>query len=182
VRIAIRDILASANNFTVEDLEHNRNGEVTSAQRMKPLGQVIGGGVFGLFALVFGGLFFLPAFSSSGRTDFLAAMLIPAIFAGIFLLVSGWMVINGLLDMSLSSISQVAGSGHKEKRTSGGKNRSTTYYYVVNGQSFQVNKTAYTALIDNLEYRAYYLPRTKKLVSIEPIDGMPGSSQYNLNN
>ncbi len=182
VRNSISEILARANHFTLEDLEHNRNGEITSAQRMKPLGQVIGGGVFGLFALVFGGIFFFPAWTSSGRTDFMAAMLVPFVVVGIFLLVSGWMVINGLLDMSMSSLEQVEGSGHKEKRTSGGKKRSTRYYYVVNGQSFQVTRTAYTALIDNLNYRVYYLPRTKKLVSIEPIDVTPASGQYNYNN
>jgi len=182
VRNSICEILAQANHFTIEDLEHNRNGEVTQAQRMKPLGQVIMGGFFGLIALVFGGLFFFPAWSNAGRSDAMAAMLIPAVVVGIFLLVSGWMVINGLLDMSISTLDQVEGSGYKEKRTSRGKNRSTSYYYVIGGQSFQVNRTAYTALIDNLNYRVYYLPRTKKLVSIEPIDVTPAPGQSNFSN
>jgi hypothetical protein len=182
VRQSLRDILAQANNFSLEDLTHNSSGEITSAQRMKPLGQVVMGGIFGVVALVFGGIFFFQVFPNLDAGDALPAIVIPALVLGIFALVGGWMFLNGLLDMSISSIEQVEGPGHKEKRTSGGRNRSTRYYYVINGQSFQVNRRAYTALIDGLAYRVYYLPRTKKLVSIEPVDVTPGSSQYNLNN
>jgi hypothetical protein len=181
VRVALRDILAQANNFTLDDLERNRSGEITLAQRMKPLGQVAGGALFGLMSLPFGGLFFLQVFPNVDSGDALPAMVIPALVLGIFALVGGWMFLNGLLDMSVSSIEQAQGPGRKEKRTSGEKNRSTRYYYVIDGKSFQVSRRAYTALLEGIDYRIYYLPRTKKMVSIEPIDVTTDAAQrYNL--
>lgn len=179
-RLALGEILAQANNFSLADLAHNRNGEVTPDQRMKPLGQVILGVVFGLMALAFGALFFFQVFSGVEASQALPAMLVPAIVLAFFVLFGGWMLLNGLLDMSVSSLAQAQGTGHKEKRAGGGKSRSTRYYYVINGQRFQVSRRAYTALIDGLEYRIYYLPRTKKLVSIEPLDVTTEAAQYNF--
>lgn len=180
VRAALVEILAQANGFTLDDLTHNRNGEATPAQRMKPLGGVILGAVFGLMALAFGGLFFFQIYPNVDSGEALPALLIPALVLGIFALVGGWMFLNGLLDMSVSSIEQAQGPGRKEKRTSGGKNRSTRYYYVIDGKSFQVSRRAYTALLEGIDYRIYYLPRTKKLVSIEPVDVTTDATQYNF--
>jgi len=180
VRAALRDILAQANGFTLDDLTHNRNGEATPAQRMKPLGGVIFGAIFGLMSLAFGGLFFFQVFPNVDSGDALPAMFIPALVLGIFALVGGWMFLNGLLDMSVSSIEQAQGPGRKEKRTSGGKNRSTRYYYVIDGKSFQVSRRAYTALLEGIDYRVYYLPRTKKLVSIEPVDVTTNATRDNF--
>ncbi len=179
-RAALVEILAQANNFTPDDLTHNRNGEATPAQRMKPLGGVIFGALFGLMALAFGGLFFFQVFPNVDSGDALPAMIIPALVLGIFALVGGWMFLNGLLDMSVSSIEQAQGAGRKEKRTSGGKSRSTRYYYVIDGKSFQVNRRAYTALLEGIDYRIYYLPRTKKLVSIEPVDVTTEAAKNNF--
>ena len=180
VRTALRDILAQVNSFTLDDLTHNRNGEATPAQRMKPLGGVILGAVFGLMALAFGGLFFFQVYPNVDSGEALPALLIPALVLGIFALVGGWMFLNGLLDMSVSSIEQAQGPGRKEKRTSGGKNRSTRYYYVIDGKRFQVSRRAYTALLDGIDYRVYYLPRTKRPVSIEPVDVTTEATQYNF--
>lgn len=179
-RAALTEILAQANGFTLDDLAANRNGEVTPAQRMKPLSQVIGGAIFGLMALAFGGLFFFQVFPSADAGEALPAMVISALVLGIFALVGGWMFLNGLLDIAVSSLEQAQGAGRKEKRTSGGKSRSTRYYYVIDGKSFQVARRAYTALLEGMDYRIYYLPRTKKLVSIEPVDVTTEAAQYNF--
>lgn len=179
-RAALTEILAQANGFTLDDLAANRNGEVTSSQRMKPLTGVMMGMLIGLVALAFGGLFFFQVFPNVEPGEALAAMVVPALVLGVFALIGGWMVVGGLLDMSISSIEQAQGPGRKEKRTSGGKSRSTRYYYVIGGKSFQVTRRAYTALMDGLDYRIYYLPRTKKLVSIEPVDVTTEAGQYNL--
>ncbi len=180
VRAALTEILAQANGFTLDDLAANRNGEVTLAQRMKPLGQVIGGAVFGLMALAFGGLFFLQVIPNVETGEALPALLIPALVFGVFALVGGWMVVGGLLDIAISSLEQAQGAGRKEKRTSGSRSRSTRYYYVIDGKSFQVTRRAYAALLEGLDYRIYYLPRTKKLVSIEPVDVTTQAGQYSL--
>jgi hypothetical protein len=36
---------------------------------------------------------------------------------------------------------------------------------------FQVSGRAYTALVSGMAYRIYYTPRSKTLVSIEPLGG-----------
>lgn len=169
-RAALTEILAQANGFTLEDLAANRNGEVTSSQRMKPLAGVLIGMLIGLAALAFGSLLFFQVFPNVEAGEALTVMVVPALVLGVFVLIGGWMVVGGLLDMSVSSLEQAQGPGRKEKRTSRGKNRSTYYYYVIGGKSFRVTRRAYTALMDGLDYRIYYLPRTKKLVSIEPLD------------
>jgi hypothetical protein len=46
---------------------------------------------------------------------------------------------------------------------------STTYRYKVNGMRFRVPGQGYTALVSGLAYRIYYTPRSKTLVSIEPL-------------
>ena len=46
----------------------------------------------------------------------------------------------------------------------------TTYYYHIGDVHLAVSgKMAYDAMIDGLRYRAYYTPRSKKLVAIEPL-------------
>lgn len=175
-RAALTEILAQANGFTLDDLTANRNGEVAPSQRLKPLAGVLMGSLMGLVALAFVGLLYFQVFPNVEVGEALAAMIVPVFLLGIFVLIGGWMVVGGLLDMSVSSLEQVQGTGHKEKRTGGGKSRSTRYYYVIDGKSFQVTRRAYTALIDGLHYRLYYLPRTKKTVSIEPVDVTTGAA------
>lgn len=175
-RAALGEILAAANGFSFEDLAANRNGEVTAAQHRKALPNAIGGAIFCLVALALLIPSILSALSPEGETS---SWPVFAIMAVIFLLIGAFMLLNALIDMlSSSAPKQVQGMGHKEKRRSGGKNRTTHYYYVVGGQSFQVKHAAYMALIDGLEYRVYYLPRTKRLISIEALDSSAGSSPF----
>jgi hypothetical protein len=44
-----------------------------------------------------------------------------------------------------------------------------TYHYVLGRQRFMVSGTAYKALAAGVRYRLYYLPHSKRLVSIEPL-------------
>jgi hypothetical protein len=165
-RNSLLEILTSANKFSMEDLQLNSTGEVTSAQRMRALPQMLMGLLFGLVPLGFG-LFLL--LNTSRQSDDLAATLIPLIFLAIFGLVGGYLFLNSMLDLMATSPMVTEGAGHKEKRTSGGKNRRTVYYYVIEGVSFQVSQAAYQALVDGERYRVYALPRTKRLLTIEPL-------------
>lgn len=165
-RSSLLGILASANNFQMDDLEVNRNGETTSAQRMKALPSVLFGLLIGAFPVGMGLVFFFVGREEGGD---LLALLIPALFVLVFGLVGGFMFFNGLLDLMTHAPLVVEGLGRKEKRTSGGKNRSTTYYYVVDGVSFRVSRGAFQALVDGERYRVYALPRTKRLLTIEPL-------------
>lgn len=166
VRNSLMGILLNANKFSQEDLELNRNAEVSPAQRMKALPNLFVGILFGAVPLGMGLLFFTSNRDAGG--DFLS-LLVPAIFLAVFGLVGGFMFFNALLDLLAQTPLVTEGAGHKEKRTSGGKNRRTVYYYVVDGVSFQVSRAAYQALLDGESYRVYALPRTKKLLTIEPL-------------
>lgn len=160
---ALLDILASANKFTLDDLNLNRNGEMTSAQRMRALPNMFFGLLFGLFPLGFGIMLF------TSEQD-LTSLIFPLIILLIFALFAGFMFVNGLLDLLSQSPLVTEGVGHKEKRTSRSKrSRKTIYYYVIDGTRFQVGQDAYQALVDGERYRVYALPRSKRLLTIEPL-------------
>ncbi len=166
IRNSLLEILASANQFTLEDLDLNRNGELSTAQRMKALPNLILGFIFGGIPLVFG-FFTLNGLLTQGVSG--TALLMPMLILLIFALIGGFMAFNALSDLLAASPMVTEGVGHKEKRTSRGKNKSTRYYYVVEGVSFQVQKNAFAALVDGEKYRVYALPRTKRIVTIEPL-------------
>lgn len=162
---AMLEILASANKFNMEELDLNRNGEMSNAQRMRALPNMFFGLLFGLFPL---GIGFMIFKDNDGQN--LASLIFPLVILLIFALFAGLMFFNGLLDLLSQTPLVMEGVGHKEKRTSRGKrSRNTTYYYVIDGAYFQVNQGAYQALVDGERYRVYALPRSKRLLTIEPL-------------
>ena len=165
-RASLLEILASANKFSTEELDLNRNGEISPTQRAKAVPQLIGGGLLGVTAL---GIGLLTISNAPNQGDDPVAALIPLIFLVIIGLIGGYLFVNSVLDLMATSPLVTEGAAHKEKRTSGGKNRRTTYYYVVDGVSFTVSRSAYQALVDGEKYRVYALPRTKRLLTIEPL-------------
>jgi hypothetical protein len=162
---ALLQILMEANQFSQEDLALNRNGELSPSQRAKAIPGLVGAGLLGLVLLGFGLLLWMTGGGQQGWTS----LIVPAIFLLIFALFAGYQFVNALLDLFAQSPLVVEGTGRKEKRTGGRKNRSTTYYYVVEGVSFKVTKAAYEALVDGERYRVYALRHTKKLLTIEPL-------------
>lgn len=168
VRAAMSEILAAANEFSFEDLSANHNGETTFSQRRKLLPKALVGVFLCLLGVVFLVVIVFFAFSSNLR-DTRPTMFIFGIMAAVFLVLGGFLLVNALVDMFISAPQQIQGLAHKEKRVTGGKHRTTHYYYVIGGQSFEISYRAYEALIDGLEYRIYYLPRTKQLISIEAL-------------
>jgi len=176
VRAALDEILAGANGFSLEDLAANRNGEATAAQRRKVLGRVIAGLVMIVMALGFSVIVIFGTLDGvQGEPIF---VLMFGAFLVIFLLAGIALLAKALLDLFISAPQQAQGVGRKEKRVSGGKHRTTRYYYLVGGESFEIGSRAYTALIDGLEYRVYYLPHTKSLIAIETLSTSPGSPAF----
>ena len=168
VQNALNEILGRANGFSSEDLLANQNNEVTFAQRKKPFASVLTGAMIVLLFIIFLIPFILQPFSQDFVLSVFAVVLI-VIVVGILPFIGTMMLLNGLIDFAFPKLQQMQGKVRKEIRVSKTKNQSVHYYYVMGEQRFEVNKTAYTALIDGLEYRIYYLPRTKKLISIEHI-------------
>ncbi len=158
-------ILAKSNKFTLDDLKSNRNGKITPSQRIKLLPRVVLGLLIGIVNLIFGSLllgFYLHGLINT--SDFVPIMFlfsIPGILT-IFILPSA---INGLIDIKFSKLEKTQGIGRKQRRGLFAPN----YYYIINNKRFNVRYQAYQALIEGIEYRAYYLPRTKTLLSIEPV-------------
>ncbi len=164
-RSSLLEILAQANRFTLQDLERNRNGELTEAQRRRGFGTIIVGFLFGAFPFGLVGLIWFR-----GGTMSLDTWLMPLLFLLIFAAMGGWMVFTGLADYTAHAPLVVEGLGGKRKRTaSGRRSRRTIYYYEIDGQSFQVSAEAYAALIEGQSYRVYLLPKSKKLLTIEPL-------------
>lgn len=168
VQNTLNKILCTANGFSSEDLLANQNNEVTSAQRKKPFASVLTGAIIVLLFLLFLIPFILQPFSQDPILSLIAITMI-VFFIGILPFIGVMMLLNGLIDIIFPRLQQIQGQAHKTIRISKTKNQSVHYYYVIGEQRFEVNKIAYTALIDGLEYRIYYLPRTKKLISIENI-------------
>jgi len=168
VRLALTGILAQANGFTTEDLQSNRNSEVTQSQRMAGLKKWIPGlSVLGV-AFLFEFAFAIPILRDNLNND-----VIPLIFIGGTLAVFGAlgfrMALNGILDFNSSVPVMVEGKGHKlTRRKSSGRSSRTVYYYVIGNQEFEVSQKAFPALLEGVSYRAYFMPSTKRLLSIEP--------------
>jgi hypothetical protein len=164
-RNSLLEILAQANKFSLQDLERNRSGELTEEQRRKGLPNILGG-------LLFGGVPFviLALVLFTGDENGLETWFLPIIFLLIFGAVGAWMMFTGLADYMAHVPLVVEGVGGKRKRSSSGRrSRRTVYYYVIGEQSFQVSPEAFTALIEGQRYRAYLLPKSKKLLTIEPL-------------
>jgi hypothetical protein len=170
VRLALSDILARANDFTAEDLQANQNGEVTQAQRMGGLKKLAPGVISMGLALVFGIIFLYPLLTDNN----LSSNLINVIFIGGFLAIFGAigfnMLLNTFLDFNASAPETTDGIGQAvSRRKSSGRSSRTVYYYVIGEYEFEVPQRAFPALLKGLTYRAYFLPRTKRLLTIEPV-------------
>lgn len=170
VRAALTEILAQANGFSQDDLTANRNGILTPPQRRKLLAQAMVGIfqiTFGLISAWFAYRQILPWKTEIGALFSLAALGVVLL---IFVLIGGQTAMRSLLDLTTGSIEQEQGTGRKEKQVSQGRNRATRYFYVIGNLKFQVSMRAYNALFEGAKYCAYFLPRTKKLLSIEAVD------------
>ncbi len=169
VRLALVDILAQANGFSPEDLQANQNGEVTQAQRIAGLKKLVPGLFIMVITLVVGILILYPLFSSSQLNNSLLPIIFVGGFLAIFTAIGFTMVLNAFLDLNVSAPEIIEGEGHKEtRRKSSGRSSRTVYYYIIGGQEFEVPQQAFPALLEKYSYRAYFMPRTKRLLTIEP--------------
>lgn len=174
VRNAVNNILASANRFSSDAVLANQNGEVTFAQRNKLIPNIMlgAGGLLGAFLFLL--VFIMVAISGRDSKSSIVGLIIVILVVAVLAITSFIALMNSLIDLLSSKLAQAQGHGHKDRRIVGsGKNQRVEYSYIVNQERFIVNIQAYTALIDGLQYRVYYFPRTKKLISIEALEVTP---------
>src|SRR5579884_951569 len=173
---ALLPVLAAANGFLLDALPENRVGRLTPQQahlvarneRRTGLGVLL----IGLLAL------FVGILALRGQTeDTVGPDWGMAALAGALLLLVVVALVRGAIaysrDMATRRVAMLEGPVHRFTRTTHGDEGSAdvvTYYYKIQGQAFEVaGEAAYEALDESLWYRAYYLPRSKHLVNIEPI-------------
>lgn len=149
-------VLASVHGFSLGDLEMNRQGWLSARQRSKLLRAAmlwVGFTVAGALAL----LLWMPDDLE------LTGIVILVIFA-LLLLYIGY---THYADMLAGRVAMLEGVVVSTKHT--GDEGGYTYHYVMGRERFTVSESAYLALISGLPYRVYYGPKSKKLLSIEPL-------------
>lgn len=167
-------------NFVEDDLPENRVGHLSGRQRTaiffsqlrSALVMLSIVGMTACFAVLIPAAFLLEPVAQG--EPFEASALWPAAVAAlvgvILLAVLGWQVVRLLQDLAGGEVKMTQGRVEERTLVTGsGKNRRTRYYYVVNDERFEVHPVAHQALIQDREYRLYYLPRTRRIVSVEPV-------------
>ena len=169
---AIRELnegLAAANKFDLNALMLNQQGILAPSQmkivyrRVKWLG-------FFFLALIGGGIYQYIKFGFPEN----------GIVTAIYILMTGYLgydVFIALRNASAKKVESMDGIGFSVYTTNRDRDTgrtSTTYYYEINNTRFIVySEEAYYALINELEYRVYYLPNSKELVNIETLQPPP---------
>ncbi len=159
------ETLAKANDFTLEDLQANRQGWMSPRQRAGAIRRTIGW--FFLLLILAGGIVgaVLPLV---GGFSALLLVFLSLAGAALLFLIPLTIARRQLRDGRVAIMDGVVGRETKRESNSDG-GYSTSYYYVINQQRFSVTGAAYHALVPGRRYRVYYLPLLNKLVSIEPL-------------
>ena len=120
---------------------------------------------------------YVPQFLA-GEQDDIFLFIMAAIFLGTTA-VATWNTVNQFIDLTTSMPEMIDGTASKVTRQKGsGRSKRTVYYYVVGGKEFEVSAIAYKAIIEGLQYRVFYTPRTTRLLSIESLGGI--DDQFSL--
>lgn len=171
VRGALNNILAAAHRFQIEDLEVNRNGGISSGQRNALVRQALGSGGSAVLGVIFIGAVLWPYLLQGRLPQDITSLLFPLAMALGLLIPGGLAIYRGLGDVLSGTVEVAEGTAMKStERRSGGRSSRTVYQYNINDTKFQVPQSAYLALIDGLRYRAFYAPRSRKLLSMEVMD------------
>ena len=169
---AIRELnerLAAVNKFDINALMLNRQGTLAPSQmkivyrRVKWLG-------FIFLALVGGGIY---RYIKLGLPE-------DGFITAIYILMTGYLgyaFFTALHNASEKKVESMDGTGfsvYTTSRDSDTGRRSTTHYYEISNTRFMIySEAAYHALINELKYRVYYLPKSKELVNIEALQPPP---------
>lgn len=161
----LQQALAQTNHFSLDSLEANRRGELATDQAARM--------TFGAALRLLGGLaiFVFVGWVVRGYT----AAARPSDPLTVLLCITGFGVASGLYLFYRSALIAAdvwggriaAEDGRVGKFISGG--RYTSYHYWIGGRRHTVSRSAYNALVEDILYRVYYLPRSRMLVGIEPL-------------
>jgi hypothetical protein len=186
IRQGLLEALAEAHNFSISALEENRQGKLASQQ----IPQLLPNLAWGI------GLLLLPPAITIYWMNILGAAervstgwtMIIWLVVGAVALYGAWLIYRASADLIEGRVVELKGIGKKVSEIRGSRrfdevsgSTSVTHYYEIGDQRFRVPAKAYAALISQQPYRLYYAPRTKVMLSIEPID-VTASSNYRVQN
>lgn len=155
------DVLSANLPFPLESLAANRTGRLSRKQRPR---------LFRMAALRVAGAVVASGFALGALRTYGwdAAVIVFAAFPGglaIYFFHRALRIVREALNGSVETVSGIA-SG---KRTRGRHNQSATFWIVVGDTKFEVGPFTYRAVVPGLAYRAYYLPASRVIVSMEPL-------------
>ena len=155
--------------FSTPDLELNRQGRISRRQRKylwkdmrsQLYGAVLGGGFAG------GLILYGPILHPEKK-------MLPFFVAAGFGVLAALMSLKGLVSAFADSTSGAVKSAEGKvtrysQSTGSGRSSRTSYYFALGDLNFSVSNAAYEAMIEGLTYRAFYLPRTRTLLALEPL-------------
>jgi hypothetical protein len=165
----LRHVLAVANHFNLDDLPAYRDGRQGPGtfRRLRRLWSTTGWVLLAALVLL---MIFVYMVGANANNDLAPFAFLPAMFLFVWAVGSGLGAIGRTLDVLGGQVRSVSGVVRKLKRVTHGRYATTLYYYTVDSQHWLVSAQAYRALIEGQRYSIYYLPRTKALVGIEPIE------------
>lgn len=170
-------IVSNPDPFPASDLEANKSGRLTDAQRKRLKGLARAGrhDEF-LLAVVCGGV---AAFLFSGVGPSISGLVRPLAGAG-FVLVALLLLRTAISgdsftkDVRSGLVEKVEGAiGKRTEDHEGEHNRWTDYYLEVNRQTFQVDSTAFRAAPDVGYVSLYVLPRSHVILNLERMPDRP---------
>ena len=156
------DALARAIRFSMEDLEANRMGSLSSRQENWLFGNAFLIGA--LFLLC--GVIILLAVRFIWRDELFYMFIGIGAVGLVAMFVVGWNIARVVLDMWDGKVNQVEGQVFRHTYRS---RNSRYFFYKIDNLKFNVSQSAYNALIEGMDYRVYFTPRSKRLMAIEPI-------------
>jgi hypothetical protein len=162
-------ILMQANDFALETLPLNRAGRMAEAQRAQ-LGRwlwLMAALCLVIVAII--GLFAYFVWRAPNPPAVTAGLIALATAVAVAVVVLGWREGRQVAaDLRAGKVTAAEGLARKKivRRLS---SREDSYYYRMGALTFAVSEKGYEALIEGRSYRMYYLPRTKRLLSLEPL-------------
>jgi hypothetical protein len=170
-------IASTGEPFPAADLETNRGGRLTDAQRTKYRGLARAGRKDEFIAAVFCGAMAVLLLAPVGPSPNLWAR--PLAGAGFivvaFLLfrtaTKGDSLTQDMRNGRVEMVEGAIGKHHMERE--GSHTRWTDYYLDVAGQTFEVDSTAYLAAPDVGYVRLYVLPRSHAILNLERMPDRP---------
>ncbi|HLV99304.1 MAG TPA: hypothetical protein VKT82_11580 [Ktedonobacterales bacterium] len=153
----VREALARANGFRMDELDTNRQGGLSAHQRFGLVRGLLFLAVV-LVALVVGAVW---QFALLMRYNPWGFLLLGLMLFGLLLA-----TYHRWLDLLEGRAAMLEGFVQATEHSS---DDSSTYSYELGKERFTVSSAAYRALIAGERYRLYYLPHSKRLLSIEPV-------------